>query len=230
MVKSYQLLNDFKHYEPNRKSTTPVEGVSFAQRQAQSKASRALRCFKCNKLGVTIKNCPVCNEKDDLDDKKEGKGDANLPQVPLVVTGNNSKNHTLLQTDRSGGDDGTISNNSQFGMCQYQLSEHTNVDPERLRNSVLLDSESTCHIFCNTYHYAGLNRNTMFIYSLVNIIYIQCTVIDSYLYILTRDEYYIDCNQYNTSNYVFCILYSWIMNDNYIKNIILQLLTVIHIL
>lgn len=54
VVKAFQMLNDFRHYESTLKKSGPTEGVSFAQNDGK-KSEKSIECFKCHKKGSRLR-------------------------------------------------------------------------------------------------------------------------------------------------------------------------------
>ena len=149
MVKAYQLLNDYKQWNP-RATLPESSGVSFSQQGNNNKSAqrttewkKKATCHNCGQKGHIRPECPEPMTEND-DDRKE---DNNKPYKKSSNKKLTLKNKSVHFTNLNDTDE---ENNEDVCAAQYNFAFNTHISTsDDLRHLLLLDNQSPCDIFCN---------------------------------------------------------------------------------
>ena len=148
MVKAYQLLNEYKQWNP--RATLPESlVVAFLQQGNNNKSAqrttewkKKATCHNCGQKGHIRPECPE-PMTEDYDDKKEddNKPDKKSSKKKLIL----KKKYVQFTNVNDSTDEET---NDDVCAAQYSFAFNTHISTsDDLRHLLLLDNQSTCDIF-----------------------------------------------------------------------------------
>ena len=149
MVKAYQLLNEYKQWNPSA-TLHESSGVAFSQQGNDNKSAhrttewkKKATCHNCGQKGHIRPECPEPKTEND-DNKKE---DDNNPDKKSSNKKLTLKNKSVQFTNVNDTDE---ENNEDVCAAQHNFAFDTLISTsDDLRHLLLLDNQSTCDFFCN---------------------------------------------------------------------------------
>jgi hypothetical protein len=155
MVKAYQLLNEYKQWWPTS-SAPQSDGVSFAQKGKQDGNQNKdwaadKTCYECGKKGHIKPHCPLFKKRkadkngddDDLEKDIDKQASANKKKKDKVKK---AQMKTFMQRMAEDTDPKDDVEEMDLSFCNISKSKLNRV---KLRDMLLLDSQSTVDLFCN---------------------------------------------------------------------------------
>ena len=146
LVSAYHLINEYKNFQPKTSVPSPT-GVAFSQKS--DKTDKSLEAWKkkqnCHHCGVKGHTRPDCPRKDEIiEEDTDSTATASKKPAAKPIPKKKTVRKAITFTTKDEPEEEEVEDSYlNYGFCT------TTSDGIKLRNMILLDSQSTVDLFCN---------------------------------------------------------------------------------